>query len=190
MFPEVQRGLFGFLTEELVICMHLVSNHPMLQQKLILQGAGCTYRLGRFQQTWRPVVADLPYFIGRHRTSISFARVLIATSKQHDYRLTPVENRIHRGHAIAHPPALPSIVDVEQLLSLPVRFDAEKVPPACVLWVGTWIVSPQYQFANGAAYPVRTDEDVTFMGCRVRAVTDLVTCARSGIPRHYGASAY
>lgn len=36
--------------------------------------------------------------------------------------------------------------------------------------MGTWIVSPEYQFANGAAYPVRTDEDVTFMGCRVRAV--------------------
>lgn len=28
MFPEVQRGLFGFLTEELVVFMHLVSNHP------------------------------------------------------------------------------------------------------------------------------------------------------------------
>lgn len=28
MFPEVQRGLFGFLTEELVICMYLVSNPP------------------------------------------------------------------------------------------------------------------------------------------------------------------
>lgn len=28
MFPKVQRGLFGFLTEELVICMHFVSNPP------------------------------------------------------------------------------------------------------------------------------------------------------------------
>lgn len=28
MFPEIQRGLFGFLTEELVICMHFVSNSP------------------------------------------------------------------------------------------------------------------------------------------------------------------
>lgn len=55
--------------------------------------------------------------------------------------------------------------------------------------MGTWIVSPKYQFANGAAYPVRTDEDVTFMGCLVRAVTELVTRARPGIPRHYGASA-
>lgn len=130
MFPEVQRGLFGFVAEELVVCMHLVSNLPILQEKLFLQGAGCTYRLDRFQQTWRPVVADLPYFIGKHRTSICFAGVLIETSKQHDHRMTSVENRIHGGHAIAHPPALPSIVDVEQLLSLPVGFDAEKVPPA------------------------------------------------------------
>lgn len=189
MFPEVQRGLFGFLTEELAICMHPVSKHPILQHRLILQGAGCTYRLDRFQQTWRPVVADLPYFICRHRTGISFARVLIAIGKQHDHRLTSVENRIHGGHAVAHPPVLPSIVDVEQLLSLPVGFDAEQVPPACVLRMGTWIFGPQYQFANGTAYPVRTDEDVTFMSCLVRAVTELVTCARSGIPRHYGASA-
>jgi hypothetical protein len=122
-------------------------------------------------------VAELPYFIGRHRTSISFVGVLIATSKQHDYRLTSVKNRIHGGHAIAHPPALPSIVDVEQLLSLTEGFDAEKVPPACVLWMGTWIVRPQYQFANGAAYPVSTDEDVTLMSCFVRAATGLVTCA-------------
>lgn len=189
MFPEVQRGLFGFLTEELVICMHVVSNAPILQEKLIWQGVGCTYRLDRFKQTWRPVVADLPYFISRHRASMSFARVLIATSKQHDYRLTTVENRVHGGHAIAHPPVLPSIVDVEQLLSLPVGFDTEKVPPACVLWMGTRIISPQYQFANRAAYPVRTDEDVTFMSCLVRTVTELVTCVRPGIPRHYGASA-
>lgn len=182
MFPEVQRGLFGLLTEELVICMHLVSNPPIFAGKAYFaRSRVCTYRLDGFQQTWRPVVADLPYFIGRHRTSISFARVLIATSKQHDYRLTSVENRIHRGHAIAHPPALPSIADVEQLLSLRVGFDAEKVPPACVLWMGTCIVSPQYQFANGAAYPVRTDEDVTFMGCRVRAVTELVACASRGL---------
>lgn len=130
MFPEVQCGLFGFPTEELVICMHLVSSPPIFQKRLMLQGAGRTYRLDRFQQMWRPVVADLPYFIGRHRTSISFARVLIETSKQHDYRLTSVENRIHGAHAIAYPPALPSIVDVEQLLSLRVGFNAEQVPPA------------------------------------------------------------
>lgn len=132
MFPEVQRSLFRFLTEELVICMHLVSNSPILQEKLTLQGVagGCTYRLDRFQQSWRPVVADLPYLIGRHRTSVSFARVFIEASKQHDHRLTSVENRIHGGHAIAHPPALPGIVDVEQLLGLPVGFYAEKVPPA------------------------------------------------------------
>lgn len=55
--------------------------------------------------------------------------------------------------------------------------------------MGTWIISPKYQFADGTAYAVRTDEDVTFMGCLVRAVTGLATCARSGIPRHYGASA-
>lgn len=54
--------------------------------------------------------------------------------------------------------------------------------------MGTWIVSPKHQFASGAAYAVRTDEDITFMSCLVRAVTELVTCARSGIPRHYGAS--
>lgn len=34
MFPEVQRGLFGFLTEELVVCMYLVSNPSILQEKL------------------------------------------------------------------------------------------------------------------------------------------------------------
>lgn len=39
MFPEVQRGLFGFLTEELVICMHLVSDPPIFQGKLVLQGS-------------------------------------------------------------------------------------------------------------------------------------------------------
>lgn len=43
--------------------------------------------------------------------------------------------------------------------------------------MGTWVVSLKYQFANSAAYPVRTDEDVTFMGCLVRAATELVTCA-------------
>lgn len=110
--------------------MYHVSNLPIMQEKLILQGAGCTYRLDCFQQMWRPVLADLLYFIGRHSTSVSIAWVFIETSKQHDYRLTSVENRIHGGHAIAHPPALPGIVDVKQLLSLTVGFDAEKVPPA------------------------------------------------------------
>lgn len=33
MFPEVQRGLFGFLTKELVICMHLVSSPPIFAGK-------------------------------------------------------------------------------------------------------------------------------------------------------------
>lgn len=70
-------------------------------------------------------MADLPYLIGRHGASISFARVPIETSKQHDYRLTSVENRIHGGHTVAHPTALPSIVDVEQRLSLLVGLDAE-----------------------------------------------------------------
>lgn len=44
--------------------------------------------------------------------------------------------------------------------------------------MGAWIVSPEYQFANGAAYPVRTNQNVTFMGCLVRAVPELVMCAR------------
>lgn len=40
MFPEVQGGLFGFLTEELVICMHLMSHPPILQEKLICKELG------------------------------------------------------------------------------------------------------------------------------------------------------
>lgn len=40
MFPEVQRGLFGFLTKELVICMHLVSDPPILQERLFCKEMG------------------------------------------------------------------------------------------------------------------------------------------------------
>lgn len=80
MFPEVQRGLFGFLTEELVILYASREKFSDNAGKAYF-ARKCTYRLDRCQQMWRPVVADLPYFIGRHRTSISFARVLIAASK-------------------------------------------------------------------------------------------------------------
>lgn len=115
-------------------------------------------------------MADLPYFIGRHRTSTSIAGFGVTTSNHHDDCLTSVKNRIHGSYTITDPPVLPSIVDVEELLSLLVGFDAENVPPACVLGMRAWIVFSKHQFANGAAYPVRTDEDIASTGFLVCAV--------------------
>lgn len=122
-------------------------------------------------------MAELPYLVGRHGTSMSITGILITTSNQHDYCLTSVKNGIHGGYTITDPPVLPSIVNIQELLSLLIGLDAENVPPACVCWMRTWIVLPKHQFANGTTYSVRTDENIAFMGCLVRAVTELVSCA-------------